>query len=133
MKPPTETARGSGLSVSNENRGLVDVKSAARELETDPKTLRTFLRSDPQYKSPGIGGRYDLSAFSVEFLRSQFELWSSVTTARIESTLTEQTQLDELPPLELGASKEAVDAHIAEIDRRLLQRLASLKRTKRIP
>lgn len=105
----------------------MDVKRAAQALEVEPKRLRQFLRSDVKYQSPGAGGRYDLSGFSVAELQNAYEIWARVTTPRKARTEPETTDsdadTDETPPLPLGASREQVRAHAAERVARLEQRL----------
>lgn len=96
----------------------MDVKTAAAALEVNPKRFRQFLRSNAKYQSPGTGGRYDLSGFSVEQLRADFESWQKVSKPRISRDEPEELnddeeleQAEELPALPLGASREQVRAH----------------------
>jgi hypothetical protein len=105
----------------------MDVKRAAEALDTDPKRLRQFLRSDAKYKSPGAGGRYDLSGFSVDELREAYDLWAKVSTprtARVEPETTDDAdEHDESPPLPVGASRDEVRAHAAQRVARLEEKL----------
>lgn len=105
----------------------MDVKRVAQALEVEPKKLRQFLRSDSKYQSPGAGGRYDLSGFSIAELQNAYEIWARVTTSRKARVEPEQTDesadTDETPPLPMGASREQVKAHAAERVARLEARL----------
>lgn len=52
-------------------------KEVAAELETDPKTLRKFLRSeDSGVDGVGQGKRYEISAQKVRTLKKAFVTWA---------------------------------------------------------
>lgn len=105
----------------------MDVKRVAQALEVEPKKLRQFLRSDAKYQSPGAGGRYDLSGFSIAELQNAYDVWARVTTPRKTRSEPETTddadEHDETPPLPMGASREQVKAHTAQRVARLEERL----------
>ncbi len=52
-------------------------KEVAQKLDTTPRTLRKFLRSDDKVNSPGKGGRYALPATQVNSLKRRFDAWSA--------------------------------------------------------
>jgi hypothetical protein len=55
----------------------------AEELETDPRTVRKFLRSlTPKEKQPGRGHRWEIPANkrSLTRLSKQFEAWAALHT-----------------------------------------------------
>lgn len=47
----------------------------ARELNTDAKTLRRFIRQDPTYRNAGAGGRYTFEAKDMATLHRRFTAW----------------------------------------------------------
>jgi predicted transcriptional regulator len=54
----------------------------AEALETTPRTLRKFLRSDANKIAPvGKGHRYSIAAGQVRTLRSQFAKWTAAQDA----------------------------------------------------
>jgi hypothetical protein len=53
----------------------------AEELETDPKTLRKFLRSEDSPLDPvGQGNRYEIPAAKMRSLKKAFVTWSESHT-----------------------------------------------------
>lgn len=56
---------------------MLSAKEVAIKLDTTPRTLRKFLRSDEKTTSPGKGGRYTLPASQVKSLQSRFNAWSA--------------------------------------------------------
>jgi hypothetical protein len=109
----------------------MDVKTAAAALEVDPKKFRQFLRSNAEkYQPPGAGGRYDLSGFTLEELRSAFDSWRKVSVPRISRSEPEDVDdcdavdaQDELPALPMGASRDDVrrqaNARVAKLEEML--------------
>lgn len=49
-------------------------KELAEEFETDPRTLRKFLRATLD-ETPGKGSRYAIQAKQVRSLKSKFQKW----------------------------------------------------------
>lgn len=49
----------------------------AREIGTDAKTLRRFLRTDPTFNNPGSGGRYDFQPSDIPAVRKRFAQWAA--------------------------------------------------------
>jgi hypothetical protein len=47
----------------------------AREIGTDAKTLRRFLRADPSYRNVGSGGRYDFQPSDIPTVKKLFTAW----------------------------------------------------------
>lgn len=56
---------------------MLSAKEVAQKLDTTPRTLRKFLRSDEKVESPGKGGRYALAATQVNALKKRFDAWSA--------------------------------------------------------
>lgn len=55
----------------------LSAKEAARELGTDARTFRKFMRSMlPKEEQPGQGNRYHIEEAQLKKLKSQFEEWS---------------------------------------------------------
>lgn len=55
---------------------LVSTTELAEELETDPRTLRRFLRSEASpVETVGKGKRYVLDTPTVKLIRKQFAAW----------------------------------------------------------
>jgi hypothetical protein len=109
----------------------MDVKSAAAAVGVNPKRLRAFLRSNAaKYCPPGAGGRYDLSSFTADELRSDYEAWRSAFTPRIARTDTLADDCDDDTgdddTLPLGAPRDAVRAQA----RARVERLEQLLRAK---
>lgn len=57
--------------------------SLAATLDTDPRTLRKFLRS--QERGVGKGARYslDLNARSIATMRKEFDAWGAARAAKV--------------------------------------------------
>lgn len=70
---------------------LVSTTELAEELETDPRTLRRFLRSESSpVENVGKGKRYVLDTAAVKLIRKQFAAWS-------ESKGNQTTTLKDIP------------------------------------
>lgn len=55
----------------------MDSRAVASALDTDPKTLRRFLRSDTSSVTPvGSGGRYVFDEADLPTMRTEFGVWS---------------------------------------------------------
>lgn len=54
---------------------ILSAKEVALKLDTTPRTLRKFLRSDSKVTSPGKGGRYAITAREVPSLKTRFNAW----------------------------------------------------------
>jgi hypothetical protein len=84
------------------------VKDVAGELDTEPKTLRKFLRSEVVENggtvgvdTPGKGRRYSFEAEEVEDLRARFEAWlEAKAPAESEADENEEDLEEELDELE---------------------------------
>jgi len=58
----------------------------AAELNTTPKTLRKFLRSENSgIESVGKGARYAFEKKQIRGLKSRFEKWESAQNANLET------------------------------------------------
>lgn len=67
----------------------------AEALDTTPRTLRKFLRSDANKIAPvGKGHRYAIAAGQVRTLRSQFSKWSE---AQVKDNAPEADEADNTP------------------------------------
>lgn len=55
----------------------MNTSDAAARLETTPRVLRRFLRSDSTYRNAGSGGRYDFDETDLPTLRKRFDAWVS--------------------------------------------------------
>ena len=67
-------------------------KDLAGKLDTDPRTVRKFLRSDAKQNgtdTPGKGSRYAIEAKQVRSLQKRFDAWSAALDAAAEVTDTE--------------------------------------------
>lgn len=59
------------------------VKEIATDFETDPRTLRKFLRDTlPKDEQPGKGSRYAIEAKQVRTLKKQFMTWVEARTPK---------------------------------------------------
>lgn len=68
-------------------------KEVADRLGVNAKTLRSFLRRDPKYKSPGSGGAYDLSGFKFEDIEREFNQWRKAITPRAKRSAADVEEL----------------------------------------
>lgn len=57
-------------------------KQIAEILDTEPRTLRRFLRDDPTYRNAGSGGRYEFTERDVPTLKKRFSAWLAGVEAR---------------------------------------------------
>jgi hypothetical protein len=61
------------------------VKEIAQDFETDPRTLRKFLRDTlPLDEQPGKGSRYAIEAKQVRSLKTKFIAWTEARTKPVE-------------------------------------------------
>lgn len=56
---------------------VLNSKTVASELGTEPRTLRRFLRDDPTYRNAGSGGRYNFTERDLPTLRKRFANWQA--------------------------------------------------------
>jgi hypothetical protein len=59
-----------------DNTATITPKELATELNTDPKTVRKFLRSLSSER-PGKGGRWAIPTDMVEELTDRFQAWNA--------------------------------------------------------
>lgn len=61
-------------------------KQLARKLNTDPKTLRKFLRSkESPIEAVGQGGRYEFDAEAAKLIAAGFKDWGGVKPTKLKS------------------------------------------------
>lgn len=60
----------------------MNTSETAAKLDTTPRVLRRFLRSDPTYLNAGSGGRYDFSLSDIPTLKKRFVAWSEKNSSR---------------------------------------------------
>lgn len=76
---------------------LVSTTELAEELETDPRTLRRFLRSEASpVETVGKGHRYVLDTPTVRLIRKSFTAWA-------ESKGNATTALKDIPAARSGS------------------------------
>src|SRR5262252_2014763 len=69
--PPTEE-------IVNRVEGALSAKEAARELDTDARTFRKFMRATTSKdKQPGQGNRYAIDEADIPALKKKFVEWST--------------------------------------------------------
>lgn len=61
---------------------VLSSKMVAEALNTEPRTLRRFLRDDPTYRNAGSGGRYAFTAKDIPTLEKRFASWQGVVDSR---------------------------------------------------
>lgn len=65
----------------------VTTAELAEELETDPKTLRRFLRSEASpVETVGKGHRYILDSKTTKLIRKAFVVWSTTKGNAVTAT-----------------------------------------------
>lgn len=71
------------------------VKEIALDFESDPRTVRKFLRDTlPKDEQPGKGSRYAIEAKSVRSLKKQFIDWTAAKAAPVDD---DETTAEEVP------------------------------------
>jgi hypothetical protein len=60
----------------------LSTKAVAEHLDTEPRTLRRFLRDDPTYRNAGSGGRYAFTERDLGTLSKRFDKWLAGVDAR---------------------------------------------------
>lgn len=60
----------------------LSTKAVAEAIDTEPRTLRRFLRDDPTYRNAGSGGRYVFTERDLDTLRKRFAKWQKGVEAR---------------------------------------------------
>lgn len=82
--------------------GELTSKDIAAEIDTDPRTLRRFLRDDNTYRNAGSGGRYVFTQKDIPTLKKRFDKWAAgVATRRAKrdtSGLIKKTKPVEIEP-----------------------------------
>lgn len=61
---------------------VLSSKMVAEMLDTEPRTLRRFLRDDVTYRNAGSGGRYEFTARDLPTLKKRFVGWQAGVEAR---------------------------------------------------
>jgi hypothetical protein len=80
MKPRGHTPRTEERQTMTETKTF-SAKEVARELGTDARTLRKFLRSDASpVEPPGQGGRYEFTSKQVKKVKRAFDAWGTKKT-----------------------------------------------------
>ena len=63
-------------------------KELAAKLDTDPRTVRKFLRKnarDNGTETPGKGSRWEIDSKTVPSLRKGFKIWNDARTAEADT------------------------------------------------
>jgi transposase-like protein len=80
-------------------------KEIAQIFQTDPKTLRKFLRKDARdqgIETPGKGSRWAIEARKVKALQKRFDAWNAARTPQSDESPNEDEVLDEAEMLDEG-------------------------------
>lgn len=86
----------------------ITTREVAEALDTDPRTLRKFLRSDVStIDSVGRGKRYEFTKGDIDRLRPRFDAWVS---ANARPTKADEALRDELSNSTVKELKAALDA-----------------------
>ena len=108
---------------------VLNTKQVATELDTDPRTLRRFLRDDPTYRNAGSGGRYSFTERDIPTLKKHFTKWTvgveSRRAKRDTSGLVHRPKVVDVEPdvIEIPKCTAALRAKEAEQVARLEARL----------
>ena len=88
----------------------MNTSAVAERLNTTPKTLRRFLRSDPTYMNAGSGGKYDFAESDMPTLTRRFTTWSSKSrpAAPKRTTPVETAGRREVPDNDVAAPVRAI-------------------------
>ncbi len=71
-------------------------KQLARKLNTDPKTLRKFLRSkESPIEAVGQGGRYEFDADAAKLIAAGFKDWGGVKPTKLKGA-EEEVETEEV-------------------------------------
>lgn len=90
---------------------VMTTAEVADELDTDPKTLRKFFRSDKCDIDPvGQGKRYAITADNIDDLRTAFDAWS---TGKAKKADDAEPAPDKAPKAKGKAPAETVAAKAA--------------------
>lgn len=95
-------------------------KQLARKLNTDPKTLRKFLRSkDSPVEAVGQGGRYEFDADASKLIIDGFKNWGGVKTTKLKSEVADE-EIEETeeptPAPKRSRRKKETEAPVAAVD-----------------
>lgn len=109
----------------------MDSKAAAERLETTPRTLRRFLRSDPHFNNAGAGGKYSFDEADFLTLKKRFTAWRDENAGKGSNTPTKRklTSDENDPtamPLEILGRRLSRNER-AERDRRSRERVDRLE------
>lgn len=108
---------------------MFTAKDVATQLNTDPKTLRRFLRQDVEYRNPGSGGRWMFTEADVEKITPRFEAWQG----RPRTTSAGKTMIDDLEglPARVIRSKSPADrAAVKKLSEERVDRLEAALRQR---
>lgn len=76
-------------------------KQLARRLDTDPKTLRKFLRSkDSPIEAVGQGGRYEFDADAAKLIAKGFKSWGGVKPTKLKPEVDPAVEAEEIDDME---------------------------------
>lgn len=95
-------------------------KQVAALINTDPKTLRQFLRSpDSSHEAVGSGGRYEFLESDVDRIRNEFSAWMEKKTTRRSTPKGEGTPRKKkervIPEEEIAPEIEELDDELDEL------------------
>lgn len=100
---------------------ILTAKEVASKLETTPKRLRKFLRSEVKSKggtigvdSPGKGGRWEIPAASVKGLQKRFNAWVLVENQKRIERLQKENESEEMTD-EVDSDEENSDEELEEV------------------
>lgn len=68
---------------------FITPKELAEKLDTDPRTLRKFLRSNARkngIETPGKGSRWEIDSKTVPTLRKGFKVWNDARAEKPDET-----------------------------------------------
>lgn len=105
----------------------VSAKELARQLGTDARTLRKFLRSDASpVEPPGQGGRYEFTAKQVKKVTKAFEAWGTRKSTRTRKPpmkdvteieeVTDNEEIEDLEDSDLGDLDGPSDEDLIDLD-----------------
>ena len=76
---------------------ILSAKELASKLDTDPRTVRKFLRSHLD-ETPGKGSRYQIEGKQVASLRKAFKAWDEnrkpASTPEVTEEITDEVEVE---------------------------------------
>lgn len=76
-------------------------KQLARKLNTDPKTLRKFLRSkESPIEAVGQGGRYEFDAEAAKLIAAGFKDWGGVKPTKLKADVDPEVETEDIDDME---------------------------------